>query len=206
MRIWHYTVGVRLRSILKDQMIEFATTGIRTGERPVVWATTSPKWEPTANKAINRDGHNVFLDKRETTTHGEGLYRIEVMPEAVPYGWDEYKRLSNIDERMAKGLARVAREQGSNYRDWRVSFKPVAADQWLRIEFEVGHSDEWTEISMDLVKTWTQPVIEKGCPVCHEMEERWGRPWRYMPDPLTGEPRAVCTSCYTVITKRAAQS
>lgn len=163
MRIWHYTVGTWLRSILEDRMITPATTNVPVGERPVMWATTSSRWEPTANKGLNRDGRIISLKKTDTAVFGEGLYRIELVPEAAPYGWDEYKHLGHIPEKTAKALTRVAREQGSHWRDWRVSFEPVAADQWLRIEIE--HSDEWTELSMDLATAWARPVMEKGCPV-----------------------------------------
>lgn len=205
MRIWHYTVGMWLRSILEDQMIKLATKGVPTGERPVVWTTTNPNWEPTAKKGREQDSRVVTLGKQETAAYGEGLYRIEVVPEAAPYGWEEFKRLSNIPERMAKSLARVAREQRSNHRDWRVSFEPIAADKWLRIEIEVGHSDQWTELSTDLAKAWTRPTMEKGCPGCSETEQQYGAPWRYMPEPTTGEPRVMCASCYSLIKQKVAE-
>lgn len=206
MSVWHYTVGAWLRVILADQAIKPATESVYAGEHPVVWLTKNPRWEPTANKGFRHDdGRVVSLGKMETAVHGEGLYRIEVVAEAAPYGWDEYKRLSKIDERLAKSLARVAREQGSNYRDWRMSFEPITADKWLRIEIEVGNAERWTEISMETATAWTRPLMEKGCPVCDEKDQQRGEPWRYMPTPDTGEPRVVCASCYTVIEQKAKQ-
>jgi len=206
MSVWHYTVGTWLRVIIADQAIKPATESVYAGEHPVVWLTTIARWEPTANKGFRHDdGRVVSLGKQETTAHGEGLYRIEVVPEAAPYRWDEYKRHSKIDERLAKSLARVAREKGSNYRDWRMSFEPITADKWLRIEIEVGNAGRWVEISMETAKAWTRPVMEKGCPVCDETDQEQGAPWRYMPDPDTGEPRVVCASCYEVILQTAQQ-
>lgn len=202
MSVWHYTVGVRLRSILEDRTIKLATEGVPVGERPAVWSTISPKWEPTANKVLDLEGQIIKLGKQETAAHGEGLYRIELLPEAAPYGWEEYRRLSHIPERMAKSLARIAREQNSHYRDWRVSFEPIPQAKWLRIEFEGGNSDQWRELSTDLVTAWTRPVIGKGCLVCSEIKEQSGAPWRYMPDPDTGEPRVLCASCYALRERR----
>ena len=85
MGLWHYTVGQRLRSILDTQEILLATKGIPQGEKPVVWLTTSPHWESTANKARQGpNGQPIIMSKGESAAYGEGLYRIEVLPEAAP--------------------------------------------------------------------------------------------------------------------------
>lgn len=111
----------------------------------------------------------------------------------MPYGWEEYKRLSGVSEQMAKYLARSGREVGSNYRDWRVGFEPIPLDQWLRIEIE-DQPDHWLELSVDLATMWTRPVLEKGCVRCEVTEAV--RQWRYLPCPDTGEPRMMCEACY----------
>lgn len=198
MKIWHYTVGVHLRSIVRDGQINPSTAWVGEGERPAVWCTINPQWEATANKAMRMDdGQLRALSKRETASEGEGLYRIEVMPEACPYGWNDWKRLSRINERLARSLARVGREVGSNYDDWRASFEPITAKSWVRIEIE--NRDQWDEIAIEVAKEWTRPIIEKGCPVCREVDRQAGDPWRYMPDPKTGEPQVVCSPCYARI-------
>ena|SRR5215813_7244601 len=117
MRTWHYTVGVKLRSILKDQVLRQATAHVHADERPVVWATTNPVWEQTANKMFGQEGLLVRLGKQETAAYGEGLYRVEVLPQAAPYGWGEFKRLSNIPEPVARSLGQAAHAQGSNPRE-----------------------------------------------------------------------------------------
>ena len=64
MGVWHYTVGQRLRSILDTQEISLATKGVPQGEKSVVWLTTSPQWESTANKA--RPGPNAAYQFEQT--------------------------------------------------------------------------------------------------------------------------------------------
>src|SRR5438093_9709142 len=82
--IWHYTVGYHTESILKDKMLKPSTEGVPPGERPVVWFTTNPGWEPTATKAMIENGRRVSLTKERTEEECGGLFRIEVVPEAAP--------------------------------------------------------------------------------------------------------------------------
>lgn len=202
MGIWHYTVGVRLRSILRDKLIKPATAGVPAGERPVVWFTTNPEWEPTANKGVVRYGKTVWLTRAETEAEGGGLFRIEVAPETAPYGWEEFKRLSGITEREEKRLARRAREWGSDYHDWRVSFEPVGADKWARIE--TRNRDRWEEVprdGWDFLETAPE-IVAKGCPLCGRKEQPKGIKWQPVRDPTTAEWRALCWSCFALVQER----
>ncbi|MEO7859162.1 MAG: hypothetical protein ABIU05_01760 [Nitrospirales bacterium] len=169
-----------------------------------MWCTTRPTWEPTANKALRQKGRTILtsLTKQETAAECEGLYRIEVLPDAAPYGWDEFRRLSGIDTGVAKRLARASRVSRSDYHDYRVSFEPVTADRWVRIEIEHG-ADRWIEVSRPVLTSWTRPIQEKGCVVCSDMDTQRESIWRYAPHPKTGEPRVMCSSCYAMIEKRA---
>lgn len=197
MRIWHYTVGERLWSILRDKIIKPATAGVPAGERPVVWFTTNPAWEPTANKGIWRNGELLWLTKEETAAEGGGLFRIEVAPDAAPYGWEEFKRLSGISGRTSKRLARIARQRGSNYHDWRVSFEPVTSDKWLRIE--TWYRDRWAEIPMDVLEAFPA-AVDKGCGICGKQPD--GAQWRPIRNPETGELYALCGACFERLSER----
>ncbi len=205
MRVWHYTVGQCLRSILDTLAITPATEGVPPGELPVVWLSAHPLWEPTANKGRKGpNGEIIRLSKEETAAYGEGLYRIEVSPEAAPYSWEDFRRLSGVSSRLAKSLARIARQCGSNYHDWRISFEPITAEKWLSVEIET-HTDQWMALPMEVVKAWTRPLLEKGCPVCSSTRQSTGNDWRYMPDPRTEEPRLICAPCFALIQNRASE-
>jgi hypothetical protein len=49
---WHYTVRDRLRRIFGDGLIRPSTALVPAGEKPAVWFSANPDWEPSANKAI----------------------------------------------------------------------------------------------------------------------------------------------------------
>jgi len=140
-RIWHYTIGNHLPSIIADGEIKLATAFVWEG-RPVVWFSTNPSWEQTANKGFfNNDGTFKALSKRQTESLGGGLVRIEVCPEAAPYSWNDFLRMSDTPRKIAKALAKRAQQVGSAASLWRVSFEAVTRDKWLAIE--VLQEDQW---------------------------------------------------------------
>jgi len=163
MGIWHYTVGVNMRSILRDRVIRPATTKVPANERPAVWFSTNAVWEPTANK-MWKDirGKIRLLTKEETAIRGKGLYRIEVSQEAAPYGPEEFHKLSGVSEAMWDGLCRSAPMMGSHVGQWRVSFAPVTLERWIAIErYE---RDGWRKLSDDELerlrrKSWWNKIL-----------------------------------------------
>jgi len=50
--LWHYTTGTHFREIVDDGMILPATAFLAPGERPIVWCSANPLWEPPACQAI----------------------------------------------------------------------------------------------------------------------------------------------------------
>ena len=49
-KIFHYTTGTRLRSIVNSGAIKPTTAKIEPHEKPVAWFSTQDQWEPTATK------------------------------------------------------------------------------------------------------------------------------------------------------------
>jgi hypothetical protein len=83
-----------------------------------------------------------------TAEHGGGLVRIGVLEERAPHHWHEIRRLANIEDRVARALAQVARRDGADPRQWRGTFEPVSRTDWVVVEaFRDG-----TWIPVDLVE------------------------------------------------------
>ena len=69
-----------MRSILAEETLRVATAFVSPGERPAVWLTTSEDWEETCNKMVqNKEtGEIVPLDRDQTASLGEGLFRVDL--------------------------------------------------------------------------------------------------------------------------------
>jgi hypothetical protein len=105
LRWWHYTVWPKLREILEDQQIRRATACVPRGERPVVWFTSRPMWEPTAS--AGRGGRMATI--AEMVGELGPLVRIEVSPETARHTMAHHRRMGGIDLRMADILEQSAR-------------------------------------------------------------------------------------------------
>ena len=138
MMVWHYTIKQRLDRILVDGLIKPATVFVPPNEKPVVWFSSNQIWEETANKILQDSTGIRRGNKKETHEHGGGLARIGVAPEAAPYTWNDFKRLSGIQPKAAKLLYQAAIAGRARPGEWFVSFEAVSSKKWLAIELFDG--------------------------------------------------------------------
>lgn len=140
--LWHYTAVERLRRILQDGEIRPATQGIPKKQKPAVWFSSNPVWEPSANRLWqDLDGRVVRLSKDQTHVLGGGLARIGVAPDTAPHDWKAYKRLSGISTARAKAIYEEAIRAGARPGEWLASFDAVGRAKWLSVE--VWDGDRW---------------------------------------------------------------
>lgn len=134
--IFHYTAGTYISKIVASGVINLETDGgiPFNKQRPAVWCTFSNTWEPTCNKDMIKNGRRVALDKAGTARNAGGLYRIELKKDSAPFSWDEWKQKSNVREKHANALKKIAKSKGSDINLWRVSFEPIKSNKWLNIE------------------------------------------------------------------------
>lgn len=131
--LWHYTtIETRLPAILRTGFLMPATDGVPQGERPVVWFSRQPEWEPTACKRWDwRKKRGRSLDE---IAHGHGgLARFGVDPSVAPHDWEAFRQLSGISAAAANGLRESIRSglyagTGAKSSDWYVSFEPVPVE------------------------------------------------------------------------------
>ncbi len=145
---WHYTIGQKLVLILQDGLIKPATAGVPPGEKPIVWFSSNPNWEPTACKATF-DENGVFsrLTMAETADLGGGLVRFAVAPETAPHDWRALKDLSGMAGWMAQHLYREGITQGARPGDWWGTFDPVPRSKWIAVQ--VYDSGRWVDVPFD---------------------------------------------------------
>jgi hypothetical protein len=131
--LWHYTVVEYLPAIPASGEIRLATRLVSPGVKPAVWCSTNAVWEETANKMLGTPRGVTMLDRAGTHEHF-GLARISVRSDAAPHTWADYQRLSGEDRADCRRLERVARKVGAWPAQWRCSFAPILAEDWLAIE------------------------------------------------------------------------
>jgi len=145
-RLFHYTTALSLEPIMKSGKILPATKYVPAGEKPAVWLSLEPEWEPTANKKIMLpDGSSVTPRGIEELSGYLTPIRFEVLPEYFSSNWNDFKRQSGIDPKTAQALELVAYDQRADPSKWRISFKPISSDFWVSIEGWVD--GKWVSIA-----------------------------------------------------------
>ena len=145
MTIYHYTKGIHIQSILQEGVIRPATFGVVGQERPAVWCTTHPDWEPLCNvlKVDGSTGRMTWGSREESAQAFQGLYRIQIDPAFAPYNWTTHRRSSGATAKVLRQLVKTARLVGSNEWDWRVSYDPIPDAGWITVEAWDGEKQEW---------------------------------------------------------------
>ena len=134
-RRWHDTTGHKWALIAQEGGIKPATAFIPWREKPAVWFPTHPLWEPTACKRLYQpDGTLRRLTREETAAYGGGLARIGVAAETAPHDWPAYRRRSGVAPGVASCLAKAAKAQGADPRQWSVRLEAVPAALWVAVE------------------------------------------------------------------------
>ena len=115
---YHYTTALHLESItITGQLDPAASVMVGAGcrERPILWFSTRPYWEVTANKAVMEDGKIRRLTMEETYSKAGGLVRFGYPAQKLhPWKDDKLRRKARMDKHLADGLTKVGIEQGAD--------------------------------------------------------------------------------------------
>ena len=142
-RVFHYTTRLRLRDIVRDGFINPAKMHVESTEKPAVWCSTNPFWERTVFKGIRRPNGTIVDLTRDELAEEVGLGRIEVSQESAPFDWRYHKLHSGIQPELARGMVISAKRRHANPLEWRVSYRPIPATEWLAIESWDREHDLW---------------------------------------------------------------
>lgn len=138
---YHYTTQHDLRAILRDG-IQPATRNVPKGVRPIVWLTTSDRWEETCNKGLRNkeSGEEFTLTRDETAANFGALARIGVSDRVKTHPFFRLMRLSGESKQMVAGLRKLAEKRGSNpIHDWYGTFQTISPDYFETVDlFEDG--------------------------------------------------------------------
>ena len=149
--LWHYTTLTHFLDIDRDGEIRLATAFVPQSERPIVWFSKSPNWEPTATKKVVVQGRL----RDATLAEMAPLVRIGVAedPERL-HPWVRLKKLANMSRKTARGLERAALDMQAHPGDWWGAFSPIARGLWRAVEISLDGL-RWTALGRGL--KWTAP-------------------------------------------------
>lgn len=117
MKAWHYTTGHKAEQIIASGMLMPASAYIGASEKPVVWFSMHPYFEPTARKAlVGREGTST-ASLEEMIDHGGGLFRFGTAPRTLLCG-EALARKARINSFTWASLKRIGREQGADPSLW----------------------------------------------------------------------------------------
>jgi hypothetical protein len=150
---WHYTTVTNLNKILDDGFLELSPLyddscpaeliAESKNERRVLWFTSCPSWEETANKAFKKRQ----LDRQGTLEYF-GLSRIGVSEDYPLERFLPITRKSRQKKRLTNRLMKTAVEVGSNPPgDWWGAFERVYQKDWSTVQIYSTEKHEWEDFS-----------------------------------------------------------
>lgn len=135
--MWHYTIGAKLPYIANSgALLPIPTRGAPKTERPVVWLSKHPFFEPTSAKGFTdfQTGTWRILSMQETHEMGQGLFRFKVKKEQLLHSIFGFKSRSRIKPAHFDMIWKEGIRQGADPMQWFVSFDPIPLTEIERIE------------------------------------------------------------------------
>ncbi len=130
--LFHYTVGPKLDLIARSGVLMPTGYGLALSERekPVLWWSDAPFWEPTATKILSLDGGRTFVRPSfEEMRSQVGAFRFVLTPCGARSvnlkRWPALARLARIDEREAANMTASGVRMGAVPAGWWGCFEPV---------------------------------------------------------------------------------
>lgn len=146
---YHYTTGLKFKSITASGNLIGASAEVRPPELPIVWFSQEKYWEPTASRGtLVIDGTIRGLTMRETFHLGRGLFRFGCPLTLLQQG-KALRNAARIDRRFWNDLCRDGKSEGSDPALWWGSVKPVAIEG-LSMEV-MGDDMKWHAYQMSRV-------------------------------------------------------
>lgn len=120
--LYHYTNGLKIRSIISDGVINGNPKNPKPREKRVVWLSSNSIWEKTANKIIELNpGETKLLNKNETEFYCKGLFRFVFISSLLDVNAIAWPRLSveaKIPPVIKKRLVKRAKNAGVSPEQW----------------------------------------------------------------------------------------
>lgn len=142
--VYHYTTGMKLRSIINSGCIKPSTAHVPPHEKPVAWFSTSPTWEPTATKCPVPGKPGQLM----TAEAQSGLVRITVPSNAAPHRIQQLPKIAGTSLQAFTGLLLAGLDLGADPSTWRFTPEPVPTALFREVEFFDFANDGWLAVDL----------------------------------------------------------
>ena len=153
-RLFHYTVGIKLKNIQADGYLKTTPTESKLGERPLVWLSSNPYYEQTARKHFMKPGisDNQLGTLLEMDDYGNGVYRFSFLTDNLPehltpLPWHTLKHQSRMRKNLIDRLVKRAKGVKAKPREWYGVMDRIPV-QLATLERLHTDSGQWVEISL----------------------------------------------------------
>lgn len=152
MKLYHYTNGNKIHRILQEGLINTSPDKPKPREKGIVWLSSHPEWEKTANKIILKDGETTLLNQKETEYYCKGLFRLVLDTETYPSKveqWPKIAVLARMPQNIKKRLVSRAKKASVNPSQWFGTLHPIET-KYLTVEVYINN--KWIGVNKDEIK------------------------------------------------------
>ena len=143
--VYHYCPASYVSRIVDAGVLRPSSAGGSTRERPTLWFTFRPTYEPTALKVYGRTRELT----KQLSLHEQykllGLARFVAPADLAPLTWREWVRTSGVRGVEATRMVRAARRLGSDPSLYRATYDAVALGACVGVE--VWDGEGWGQTS-----------------------------------------------------------
>ncbi len=136
--LFHYCPGVYVPDILTHGQLLPSAAGAQVEERPTLWFTSRPTYEPTAVKMVV-DGRFLRLLTLQEMAEGYGLARFVVPEEVAPLTWNDWVNEIGVPRHEAEVMAQYAETLGSDDSLYRATFEAVPVSDCIAVEMSTDN-------------------------------------------------------------------
>jgi hypothetical protein len=140
-RTYHYTTGNKLSPISSSDCLLPTNVMIAPHEKPLLWFSVNPVYEPTAIKLIMRDDNRAYRPSVQELHQLIGIFRFGLNAgDARLVAFNKLPRLARISQVDISRMVASGLRIGATPTHWAGSLAPIPLSE---LEFEEWTGDTW---------------------------------------------------------------
>jgi hypothetical protein len=156
--VFHYAPWIRLPDIAESGRLMPSNAGGAPHEPPLLWFSSNPVWEPTANKSImvNGTSHEMTFEQQQQTI-GCIRFRLPASDRRL-MGWEAACSFAGIPPRERQALEIAGQQRGASHEHWFAVAEPVPLHE---VQLEVL-LDQWHRGNpAEMARAWSEVWVKR---------------------------------------------